>query len=181
MAFSAPIADPSNTSTTRTSRVVLVVRGSRKSKKILQLRAHHSGMSGRIRGTWASSITLSLCLGCCHLLAGTVGPTWPTSGKTNIIERVNSMTGFNQTRPTNAACSVSNRTKSCSSTLVIPNCDVKAPGPATNAGCLINSMSSQIFGAGLNAIARYRVGQCSNLYLLLPQERHPSIPQQRQP
>jgi hypothetical protein len=81
-----------------------------------------------------------------------LGPDWPTNGEIDIIEGVNSESANLMTLHTDAGCSVSNSVTPYSGNLVTPNCDVNAPGQATNAGCSIDSTSSQTFGSGFNAI-----------------------------
>jgi hypothetical protein len=80
------------------------------------------------------------------------GPNWPINGDIDIIEGVNSATVKGMTLHTDAGCSVSHSNSTHLGSLVTPNCDVNAPGQATNAGCRIDSTSSQTFGAGFNAI-----------------------------
>jgi hypothetical protein len=100
------------------------------------------------------------CKFCQHLVLATltcikswmVGPSWPTNGGMGIIEGVNSAPSNDTTLHTDAGCSVSNYDTPYSGTLMTSNCDVNAPGQATNAGCLIKPPSSQTFGNGANAI-----------------------------
>jgi hypothetical protein len=81
-----------------------------------------------------------------------VGPTWPTNGEIDIIEGVNWATANDMTLHTDADCSLSGNATPYSGTLRTSNCDVNAPGQATNAGCLIAATDSQNFGGGFNAI-----------------------------
>lgn len=81
-----------------------------------------------------------------------VGPSWPTNGEIGIIGGVNSAPSNDTTLHTNAGCSISDYDTPYSDTLMTLDCDVNAPGQATNAGCLIKSPSSQTFGCGFNAI-----------------------------
>jgi hypothetical protein len=81
-----------------------------------------------------------------------VRPSWPTNGEIEVTEGVNSASSDSMTLHTNAGCSISNYDTPYSSTLMTSNCDVNAPGQATNAGCLVESPSSQTFGNGFNAI-----------------------------
>lgn len=64
-----------------------------------------------------------------------VGPSQLTNGEIDIIEGVNSAPSNDMTLHTNAGRSMSNYDTSYSGTLVTSNCDVNAPGQATNADC----------------------------------------------
>jgi hypothetical protein len=71
--------------------------------------------------------------------------SWPTTGEIDITEEANSAPSSSMALHTNAGCSIS-------STLMTSDCDMNAPGQATNAGYLIEYLSSQTFGNGFNAI-----------------------------
>lgn len=80
----------------------------------------------------------------------TVGPNWPNSGEIDIIEGVNQQSQNDMTLHTNSGCSITN-TGNYTGAMGTSNCDVNAPGQATNAGCQIASQDSSTYGAGFNA------------------------------
>lgn len=94
-----------------------------------------SHMPGGICGTWPAFWT--------------VGPNWPEGGEIDIIEGVNSQSSNSMALHTDQGCSISNNGL-FSGTISTPNCDVKAPGQATNAGCQILMSNSASYGTGFN-------------------------------
>ncbi len=99
-------------------------------------------MPGGICGTWPAF----------WMLGADDGPNkqWPNAGEIDIVEGVNSQPANKMTLHTNAGVAVTNGTD-FSGQLVTPNCDIDAPGQATNAGCQIADVSNITFGSGFNA------------------------------
>ena len=95
-------------------------------------------MPGGICGTWPAMWMLG------------AGKTWPDGGEIDIVEGVNAQPANKMTLHTNAGVSIQNGTD-FSGELVTPNCDINAPGQATNAGCQIADSQSLTFGSGFNA------------------------------
>jgi Glycosyl hydrolases family 16 len=93
-------------------------------------------MPGGICGTWPAFWT--------------VGPNWPNSGEIDIIEGVNSQSTNSMTLHTGSGCAITNNGE-FTGTLATTNCNINAPGQATNAGCQINTPSTASFGTGFNA------------------------------
>jgi hypothetical protein len=80
------------------------------------------------------------------------GPNWPTNGEVDIIEGVNTQGQNSFAAHTNSGCSISNSPQQFLGELSTPNCDVNAPGQATNAGCgVVSSQGGASYGAGFNA------------------------------
>ncbi|OAL26150.1 hypothetical protein AYO20_10203 [Fonsecaea nubica] len=79
----------------------------------------------------------------------TVGPNWPNAGEIDIIEGVNLQTSNAMTLHTNAGCSISNNGM-FSGSVATSNCDIKAAGQATNAGCSISTPNDATYGTGFN-------------------------------
>nr|ANC68156.1 endo-beta-1,3-1,4-glucanase [Evansstolkia leycettana] len=77
-----------------------------------------------------------------------VGANWPNNGEIDIIEGVNQQTNNAMTLHTNEGCTIDN--SGFTGTLVTSNCWINAPGQSTNAGCSIDSTSSQSYGTGFN-------------------------------
>ncbi|KAL2002626.1 hypothetical protein VTN02DRAFT_6388 [Thermoascus thermophilus] len=80
----------------------------------------------------------------------TVGGNWPNDGEIDIIEGVNQQTTNAMTLHTSDGCTVNN--SGFTGTLSTSNCYVDAPGQSNNAGCGIQSTSSQSYGNGFNSI-----------------------------
>lgn len=80
----------------------------------------------------------------------TVGPNWPNGGEIDIIEGVNQQTTDAMTLHTSDGCTINN--SGFTGTLSTSNCYINAPGQSNNAGCGIDSTSSQSYGDGFNAI-----------------------------
>ena len=95
-------------------------------------------MPGGICGTWPA-----------FWMLGT-SQNWPDAGEIDIVEGVNSQPANKMTLHTNAGVAVTNSTD-FSGQLVTPNCNIDAPGQATNAGCQIADNSNITFGSGFNA------------------------------
>jgi Glycosyl hydrolases family 16 len=95
-------------------------------------------MPGGICGTWPAMWMLG------------AGKTWPDGGEIDIVEGVNAQPANKMTLHTNAGVSIQNGTN-FSGELVTPNCDIDAPGQATNAGCQIADSQSLTFGSDFNA------------------------------
>ncbi|KIW68755.1 hypothetical protein PV04_04677 [Phialophora macrospora] len=79
-----------------------------------------------------------------------LGPDWPVNGEIDIIEGVNSQSANSMALHTNAGCSITS-TGAFSGSLETDDCDVNAPGQATNAGCAIKSQDTSSYGSGFNA------------------------------
>ncbi|KAK5072684.1 hypothetical protein LTS08_004876 [Lithohypha guttulata] len=100
-------------------------------------------MPGSVCGTWPAFWT--------------VGPDWPNSGEIDIIEGVNSQTSNSMALHTGPGCSIASNTSPnkraalFSGSVGTPNCDVKAPGQAANAGCSIKTSQTSSYGSGFNA------------------------------
>ncbi|OQU94025.1 hypothetical protein CLAIMM_00447 isoform 1 [Cladophialophora immunda] len=94
-----------------------------------------SHMPGGICGTWPAFWT--------------VGPNWPSAGEIDIIEGVNSQASNAMTLHTASGCSITNNGM-FSGSVSTPNCDIKAAGQATNAGCQISTPNDATFGSGFN-------------------------------
>lgn len=95
-----------------------------------------SHMPGGICGTWPAFWT--------------VGANWPNNGEIDIIEGVNQQTTNAMTLHTSDGCTINN--SGFTGTLSTSNCYVNAAGQSSNAGCGIQSTSSQSYGAGFNSI-----------------------------
>ncbi|KAL1980751.1 hypothetical protein VTN96DRAFT_3558 [Rasamsonia emersonii] len=80
----------------------------------------------------------------------TVGANWPNGGEIDIIEGVNQQTTDAMTLHTSDGCTIND--SGFTGTLSTSNCYVDAPGQSNNAGCGIDSTSSQSYGDGFNAI-----------------------------
>lgn len=78
------------------------------------------------------------------------GPDWPASGEVDIIEGVNSQASNSFAMHTNSGCSITN-SGAFTGQIKTPDCDVNAPGQATNAGCAITTTDTQTYGTGLNS------------------------------
>lgn len=78
------------------------------------------------------------------------GPDWPTSGEVDIIEGVNSQAANSFAVHTNPGCSITD-SGAFTGHIETPNCDVNAPGQATNAGCAITTPDTQSYGTGFNS------------------------------
>ncbi|KIW92298.1 uncharacterized protein Z519_07282 [Cladophialophora bantiana CBS 173.52] len=94
-----------------------------------------SHMPGGICGTWPAFWT--------------VGPNWPNAGEIDIIEGVNSQVSNAMTLHTTSGCSITNNGM-FSGSVSTPNCDIKAVGQATNAGCQIGTANDATYGTGFN-------------------------------
>lgn len=79
-----------------------------------------------------------------------LGSNWPNNGEIDIIEGVNTQTNNDMTLHTSDGCSISN--SGFTGTLETSNCYVDASGQSTNAGCQIQSSTSESFGTGFNNI-----------------------------
>lgn len=80
----------------------------------------------------------------------TVGGDWPNNGEIDIIEGVNQQTNNAMTLHTSDGCTINN--SGFTGTLSTSNCYINAPGQSNNAGCGIQSTSSQSYGDGFNSI-----------------------------
>ncbi|KAE9552024.1 hypothetical protein FO519_004787 [Halicephalobus sp. NKZ332] len=81
----------------------------------------------------------------------TVGPDWPNNGEIDIIEGVNTQASNSMALHTNTGCSITN-THNHTGHIVWYNCDIKASGQPSNAGCDIKSDDTRTYGSGLNAV-----------------------------
>jgi hypothetical protein len=77
------------------------------------------------------------------------GPNWPSGGEVDIVEGVNSQATNSFAGHTGPGCSITN--SGFTGTLKTSNCDVNAPGQATNVGCGISDSSTASYGSGFNA------------------------------
>ncbi|KAK5073405.1 hypothetical protein LTR70_010290 [Exophiala xenobiotica] len=77
--------------------------------------------------------------------------TWPNGGEVDIIEGVNTQNYNTMAVHTNAGCSISSN-GSMTGKIVTDNCDVSAPGQATNQGCAIKTGNTNSYGDGFNAV-----------------------------
>ncbi|KAF2281362.1 uncharacterized protein EI97DRAFT_27378 [Westerdykella ornata] len=81
-----------------------------------------------------------------------VGPNWPFNGEIDILEGVNDQQGNAMTLHTGPGCSISTSPGAFTGEARTDNCDIHAPDQLPNAGCSIESPSTQSYGAGLNEI-----------------------------
>ena len=83
-------------------------------------------------------------------LLSTAG-TWPNGGEIDIIEGVNAQNYNTMAIHTTPGCSISN-TGGMSGTMTTSNCDINAPGQASNQGCAIRTSRTDSYGDGFNAV-----------------------------
>lgn len=115
----------------------------RQSVRLMSTNTYHHGliiidlahMPGSVCGTWPAFWTL--------------GANWPNQGEIDIIEGVNEQTSDAMTLHTGPGCSIDKT--GFTGSVATSNCDVNAPGQATNAGCTIDSASSASYGTGFNS------------------------------
>ncbi|BCS19055.1 glycoside hydrolase family 16 protein [Aspergillus puulaauensis] len=78
-----------------------------------------------------------------------LGPDWPNGGEVDIIEGVNDATQNQMALHTSDGCSIDD--SGFSGSLLTSNCFVNAEGQDNNAGCGIQSDSTESYGAGFNS------------------------------